>query len=350
MYLGYMRSIAEGLFWISGALQYQVAAMVTILFLLFLIRRQTDAEISSRTRALYRGIALVFLVCAIGSNEIIMALLMLFTATLFFWDWYRNKRIHFFYLLVVGTATLASLAVILAPGNVVRLNYYADIYSVSRLNLFLVILQSGIRAILDGSYWIFGTPLLATTIILLPVCVAISKYYKNYRSILLNPIFVCSMLGGVLLLGNGVAVWSLGYSPPFRAKNMLHLFCLLLWFYMFVVCIHSSKKIESVAERILSRQSIYIGSIIIFIATTLISSNITLAWKDLLSGTAMQYDSELQQRYAYIRDKKDDPIVEVPPLSAYPSSIFNSDLTKNENEWLNEQQAEYFGVKALRLK
>ncbi len=348
LYLGYMRSIVEGLFWISGALQYQVAAMVTILFLLFLIR-QTDAEISSRTRALYRGIALVFLVCAIGSNEIVMALLMIFTTALFFWNWYVNKKVNYFYLLVVWTATLASLTVILAPGNVGRLKYEANIYFIDRSNIFLIASKTAARAVFDGSYWLFGTPLLVATIILLPVCNAIAKYYRNSRSILLNPFFAFCILVGVLLLGNGVAVWSLGYSLPFRAKNMLHLFCLLLWFYTIIACIQSNKKIALFAEDIISKKSVYVGSIIIFFATTLISSNITLAWRDLLSGRTAQYDHELKERYASVLNSR-DAIVEVPPLTVYPSSIFKIDLARDEKSLLNLIQAHYFGIQAIRIR
>ncbi len=344
LYVGYMRSVVEGLFWISGALQYQAGAILTLLCIISIIRER-ESGASIKKRIFYRCLALLTLICGIGSNEIVMALLIIITLGIAVWDIYKKRTLNKFSLVIIATAIVAAVAVFFAPGNANRLDAFPN-----NKDIYITMYKGGGHIILDISYWLLGVPLFFASIAVLPILDRIAKYWRGNQSILLRPAFAFISLVGMLSLSNAVAVWSMGFGPPFRAKNMIHFLFLILWFYTIIVCICSNKKVELVVKKTLSKQWICNGSMVILIAVTLVSSNVTLAWKDLLGGAAMRYDAQLKQRYAYIRERENESVVEVQPLNAFPASIFNAELSSNEKEWLNAIQAEYFKINALRLR
>lgn len=344
LYVGYMRSAVEGLFWISGALQYQAAGIITLLFIIFLVQeKKKDNSISQKT--LYRWLTLATLLFAIGSNEVILALIITLVTVLFFWDLLKNKRPNGFYLFVLLIGVVTSLVVILAPGNSVRFDYFPD-----RFNVWLTLYKTTAHVILDTTYWLFGTPLLFATLILLPVFASLAKQVSAKQSILFNPLLIISTLVILLFIGNGVAVWSTGSGLPDRAKNMLHLFLLLLWFYGVFATLQSYPVLTYMIEKFSTVRRLKIGVVIVFVTTIATSSNITLAWRDIVTSKAAHYNSELDQRYRLITEKRGEAVIEVKPLLSYPPTIFNTELKANEKDWVNTSWSLYFNVSTLRIE
>ncbi|WP_408070066.1 DUF6056 family protein [Butyrivibrio sp. JL13D10] len=75
----------------------------------------------------------------------------------------------------------------------------------------------------------------------------------------------------------------------------------------------------------------------------------TTAMVDIFSGEAARYRSEFDSRLEMLKDSGTEA-VELTPYSVHPQLLFFSDITKNENDWLNKAMAEYYHKDKVIIK
>ena len=73
----------------------------------------------------------------------------------------------------------------------------------------------------------------------------------------------------------------------------------------------------------------------------------TLAGSTLLSGQAQQYKQENEERLELLHDNSMQDVV-LQGFSNPPKLLMFQDITNNENEWLNEVMAQYYGKGSVR--
>ncbi len=78
-------------------------------------------------------------------------------------------------------------------------------------------------------------------------------------------------------------------------------------------------------------------------------SNISVAWRNVLSGSAARFDQQLLARYDQIK-KSDESEMSVPRLTDTPNTIFFDDITSDPKDWRNTSYARFFGTQTIRLE
>ncbi|MFO0705071.1 MAG: hypothetical protein U0517_03890 [Candidatus Andersenbacteria bacterium] len=75
-------------------------------------------------------------------------------------------------------------------------------------------------------------------------------------------------------------------------------------------------------------------------------SHIGLAWRNVLSGSAIHYDRQLLDRYAHIKNSSEQDVL-VPALTDVPTTLFFDDITSDPLDWRNTSYARFFGKRTI---
>lgn len=341
LYLSRMPSLVQGFYWISGAINYQLANGMMLLLWAQMTKLADSHRTGSRKWTLTAAILLIFAVS--GSNETHMATMLFIFAAALAWRSIKNRSIDNFFAVFFILAAIASAIVIIAPGNYARMAHDSH----AATDLAAILKQSAAvtaQLVRDQA----TNPLF----LILTVCAILFFTSKLQNSSVRGPSFspgaflvfwICGILVTVVPV-----VRVLGWVPD-RVLNVTVLIFIAGWFLL----------IHEVIRRMLVQGSFrlgnasasrYIMAILIGLAILSLwrSGNVQAGWKNLLDGSAARYDSELRERYAQIQ-KCTDEICVVPPLTVSPSILFHEDIGPDPDFWLNRPYAEYFGKKAIML-
>ena len=77
--------------------------------------------------------------------------------------------------------------------------------------------------------------------------------------------------------------------------------------------------------------------------------NSYIAIKSIQTGEAYQYDSEIKERIELYEDK-DIKDVEVNSLNVRPYLLYNSDITKSEDNWMNKAVSDFYNKNSVKRK
>ncbi len=351
LYLGYMPSITEGVFWISGALMYQATAIVALLFIVsFYKEKRTNTKFSKRVM---QAFAIFFLILTIGSNEIFTLYSIIFIGIVNIYYYCKEKTIRWFYGMLLLVAVITSMVVVLAPGNMERPTLTASELEYTLTNLPLTISQSFLYTLEELFSWVFSPPLLLLTFLLTPLFLEIRKHIRFFPKILSKPHITALFTIGMLYISHAIAIWNSGTSP-LRLQNILFLFFLVLWFFVSLQTIlilteRQAAMMDGISKS-LQQKSFGIALCIITILISFRSSHAIVALKDLTSNIAYKYNQELLSRYAILKASQKNQIIPVEPIHNYPSSIFLEDIIYDEKNLANKQYADFFEVMGIRVK
>ena len=197
--------------------------------------------------------------------------------------------------------------------------------------------------------WIFISPVIPVTIILVPLLYkSIIKPERKPDIFQLSPLYSIFISFIILNAGSFVFFWSTGIEPFPRSLNLIYFLFLILWFYN---AINLMKYIRFKYNMTFEKIPLYLFgvSFLLIIFFLSLENNIKTAYGDLLSGTAEKYDKELNERYEFIANCKSDTVY-VENLNTNPSStrifLISSDPEKIFNIWL----ANHFKKKSVVLK
>ena len=338
-FLDQMDDLRSGLYWMSGVITYQVSETLMFLFIaLFLFISQDQKS----DNLLNKSVVIILAILLGGTNEIVMALVLLIT-TLFIMNSYAVKKIiNPFQAATFIAVVTGSCICLLAPGNFNRISEYHD-----RKNIFITAWNALNSALTSIEVWI-TSPL--TLILMAMVLFAVTS--KPQLRILFGgfkiAISACLLLF-LIFLCFFIPYWGTGMYPQNRVLNMTYLFFLIGWMInLAIIFAHYGETLLHLINKI----PIKTGGI--FVAAFMIAlfcfgtSNFMLVSKDLLSGESIRYNAQMRQRESQVINSDKDTCT-LENITSTPRSLFFYFIGQDKDYWVNGCYATYFGKKSVAL-
>ncbi|PKB15702.1 DUF6056 family protein [Flavobacterium sp. 5] len=330
LFLFQIPDCCQAFFWYSSSICYQFGIVLFLVFVSSFIKYKK----SKKLRFLF--LAIVAVIASIGSNEILMLLLLFSSIFYVLIKFYYLPKIDFIEIFLVFIIVSFSIIVIFAPGNDARILREGEV--LKSHNLLLSIVKSFFYL---GKYFIKWMPIILLTAYLFKNKVYEISNRLNNR-FFIHPI-LCFVIISILIFSCFfIGFWIKNYVLPDRALNSVFFFFLLFMLY-FVCCsvLFYKDKFDFVKE-INKKEHLFLGMILVLL--TFSETPISEAYFDLLSGKAYKYDKELSVRNRIIESSK-EIFVQVPMLLNCPKTIYNSEvmgLTTDKNNWKNIELSKYY--------
>lgn len=333
VYLIQMPSVSQGFYWLAGSITYQLPNILTVIFFCLLIK------LFKANKRKYIALLTLSSIFIIGSNETSMILIDFLISSVFIYRWVQDKKINKSILLILLFAILFSMVVIISPGNSARSSYFSNNHQFfdSIINSFLAYKK----------YIIHWLPLIILIILIFYNYFAKKISNNTSKIFIVNPIIVFIIVFSIPLIGFFPGYWGLGSRPPLRTINTIYFFFLIgIIYFSFVLFFNLNKHNNYFIN--FSEWVKYLLFILVFIRLTE-TNNIKVAYSDLITGKAYQYDLELKRRYQLIGDSKIDTVF-VPKLRYIPATIYFDDITNDTKDWRNQCHDSYYKSKTILLR
>ena len=196
--------------------------------------------------------------------------------------------------------------------------------------------------------WVSFSPLLIGSILFVPISLKLNKYSALFRKLALyKPLTLFALLWGVLFLCIFPPYWSTAILGQHRTLNTACFFFVFAWF----AFLHTIYSRNDLAERISSvlNRPVKTVLIILLFTTLLFSGNGGTALMDFASGKITGFNREMNKRYEIIAQAKKNGQTEVTmlPLQNKPASLFVLDIQPGCTHWINQQFAQFYGLKKI---
>lgn len=334
IYLHQMPTVAQTIYWMSGAITYQLANILLLFFLAGLLNYYKKATLENSLRQKIWITLTLF--AAIGCNETSMLMLAFLMGCFVVLGTFRRQTDYFLLWLLVVTIIASSL-VIWAPGNAVRAQDYPLQHDFS-----FALWHALVVPVNNSLNWLLNSPVLIISIFFIPI----AAKWLPVPNILtkVHPVMAFFIWYGCLASGYFVAYWSKhGPSPP-RAQDTIYFFFLLGWLANFLVLAQFLRQnyVLSPVPGYAAKLLLLWGICFLFLSQ---QSNIRTAYADLFSGRAARYDQEMRERYATLHHSSCQ-VCPVKTAKNRPETIFFEEVTA-DTTWENTFYARYFGKKLL---
>jgi len=341
LYLCKMPTVAQGFYWLIGTTVYHNTIILILLFFIGYIHLCKTKLL--RFKIIYAVVLCILAIAIASSNEVGLIVTLIPVALFFFIDLIHKKKLNWSLLLVVLAIAVTALVVLKSPGTQTRMGKFAENQDfLSSFFLSFMLLSELLIS------WIFNSPLLALTILLIPLFFKIIKQkYENYNIFFLTPIYAFAL--SIVILFMSIDIIELSMGNPFdRTVNFIYFFFLILWFYnILVIIFYLNKKYD--IKKIFIPRYLYIVLICIVVMFLFINKNFRTAYSDLFTGTAYKFDKEMYERYRYIAESKSDTCI-VETMQNFPETICKFEITTDPNHIYNQWIAAFFKKKAIALR
>ncbi|HMQ68597.1 MAG TPA: DUF6056 family protein [Ignavibacteria bacterium] len=344
MYLYAMPSLSQSFYWLTASVVYQVGIILIMLFAI-LYSKINDQEDTYKKNMLTFATA-VCVASIAGCSEMSMVSGVLMISLLLVYEIITKKKIKGRLILFAVVCATGSLILITAPGNKVRGSLYPDSH---KLIPSLITTASAFWDYLIS--WIFLSPLLFVTVLLIPLFV---KIINADKAVMKGPAFDPKFAGisslVILFILFFTPVWSLGRAPFSRTVNIIYLMFLAAWFYnVFVLCKYVYGRKENLKIKFEKVPGyVYLIPLIIMCLFLLKKNNVKNVYADLLLGNASKYNTELNERYKMIEKSTSDSLV-LGEVEMQPRTIFFTDITSDPDLEFNKMYAHYFNKKSIAV-
>ena len=340
-YLYAMPEVSSGFYWYGGISAYHSGIILVPIFFAFLVK--SGNSINSASGLVYTFMALIVLILITGVNEILAILLFLFTLFLNIRHFVKDRSIKWQYVVFVIASGIFLYILLKSPGNKFRLTQFPGNtnFSYSFFNSFVFLYQNILS-------WIFNSPLLACSLILLPVYFKISEKKKNLKNKLLTNPVGFSICWIIVLY---ISVFFSYYSTTVvlsRTSNFIYFIFIAGWFYLLYI-LSNIIVTKGKFSFIKNRKYLYGLSLVFIILFLIKPNNITTAFNDLFSGSAHSYNRQLNERYQFLENCPNDSC-RVDSLINIPKTIFYKDITSNSTMLSSEWYGNFFNKKSVALK
>jgi hypothetical protein len=336
LYVHAMPSIAEGFYWYTAAVTYQLGNAFVLLYLALVIR------LHRRPSAWMTGVTAVLLFLLTGFNEVLMALLVMGHVLLVLISWRHGRVSGWQWTLLLASVFGAGLMV-LAPGNEARSTFFPDQHK-----LLESLGMSFLQTVRFGAVWLSSPAVLGLGALYIlahdRLSVRIPALGTGFG---LRPWMTFLALPVVLVLCVFPAYWSTGILGQYRTVNVACFFLIPLGFlHLSVWMTHSAAR--PWAFRLRNTPVLMISTA--FACTGLLFlRNGHRANADLFTGRAERSDEQLWKRYAVLDAAPDGSTVTIPPIIDPPQSIYVLDIRSDPQFLQNTDYALWFGLKEVRL-
>lgn len=342
VYLSQMPSLGEGVYWYTSAVTYHAWIVPALLYLALILR-------SGRVGAA-PGFALVgaaaLLVVAVGFNEVVAILLLVFHAM-----WLvvavrtrsEDRRRAAVLLTIVGVGVVSML---LSPGNAVRRSFYVGVRHQLGRSLVWTALQS-VRFYAD---WLTSGALLVGTAIFTPAAAELSRRWAHDPArarVWLAALIVAMAL--IVPIATFPAYWETGTLGQHRTVNAAYFAFLIAWFAATSLWFATGSALAGRlrAFAVAFRTPLAIA---LLVAVGLTGNSYTLG-SELLSGRLAAFNREMAARLSRLQACRDrrQAACGVEPLREAPRSFFVLDIGPDPHDWVNAAYARYFDLDDVHL-
>jgi len=349
IYLVSLDRPGEVLYWLSASVSYQFANSLLAILLATLIHFYFAKTRAKKCVFFTAAVLLVLLV--VGCNEIIMAVTVCFLGLLSVFSLrflqYENRTQSYNGMLMslVVIAIIASLVVILAPGNSMRIQAEEEIWGLHPPKSIWELLQAGfsttIWAAISTVRWLLTQPYHFFAILLaLVLAGSFSRGMQEYiesKCLLWIPI-----ISFVLIWMAAFTCFYLGFEPPARAVASIYI---IFW----LSFVPSGVILMRYANWELHGRGLGTVLKIALVGSMLFHPHHTQAMDDFKN--AVVYRLQLQERErivsSAIQEGRRDVVV--PRLMRVPATFYllNLDLSEDKSSLYNTCYASYRGLNSI---
>ena len=335
LYLYAMPDIGEGYYWYTGAITYQLANSLVLLYSASLLMFLRARFLFSRSLHLFVIALLASII--IGMDEIHTLLMIGLNALILFILRKRDERVNGWMIAFLGWSLACAGIVVFAPGNAVRATNFPAAHA-----LFRSLEMTALQTARFSAIWILSPALLALSVLYIHVhdhlktrvpLVAASFFLRPFQSALLLVIITAACVFPLY--------WSTNVLGTYRTLNTAYFFFLPLWF------INLSVWINHGWLNVLLRRPMTRGIAILYSTLAVVSigfvRNGYRACGDLIEGRAASFDAEMMDRYAQFISMPDG-MVTIRDLTDPPRTLCVFRQSGNDRRWMNGCEARYFGV------
>ena len=325
--------ISEGLYWYTAAVIYQGGIICTLFYMATFIK-----TIGKKNQPLEKIILTILLFLLCGFNEVLTLLVVFFllVITIIAFIYRREERKAILWQFIFSL--LFASILIFSPGNIVREGMYQN-----NNNLFYSLIYSSLQVIRFSFIWIFSLGLIASSILYS----LLHEEWKKHsvwvnNSFCLNRWIALGLLLCTIFICVFPAYWATGILGQHRTLNVAYLFFLIMWFINLSVWLNHFK--DSVKTELILRHRNKIATL--FLLGVLFTGNGYYALIDIFSGDAQEFNAQLNQRHAILKEVKKDrpPAVVLAPLTARPKTLFVTEISIDPKFWTNQGYNTYFGL------
>jgi len=340
IYLYGMPTISQGFYWLTGSAVYTVAMTLVLLFFIYYFRMSKS---ENKNNVMSMMILCLIVVATAGCSEISMIFLNIVLISICLISLFSKKKFDRRLIILLVVSVICSYIVISSGGNEHRSALFP-----ARHNLFFSLYHTVEVLVRSIFVWTALTPLIAMTILLVPLIIKFTAIENRSKLVFINPLYSVLITCAALYVLIFVSVWSTGKSPYDRTLNFSYLIFLLGYFYS-SLCLISYLKTRFQFDFKKIPRLVYIAAFIFCIAIFIRKNSIKYAWTDLASGKAGSFNEEVNQRYDLIKSSNSDSI-NVAAIVTAPRTLFYTDILTDGESDLNKWYANYFGKKFIAIK
>lgn len=339
LFLIQMPQLAQGIYWYTGAVSYQGACILTLMYITHLLRfTRNNYLINRQIDLILLGLELF---CIVGFNE--TAMLQLLFLHFLCLIYYRLK----WFITLSAVLLMSVLIVVLAPGNEGRAAHFQQAHQFMH-SLGYSAMQT-FRFLLT---WVSSYPLFFSSLLFIPIAFqlqSVKSFFLNRLSI--SPKICFLILVGLIFISVFPAYWSTGILGQHRTLNAACFLFVCYWFVNLYVWIKNYNKhplLLRISEMCIHYKTAFL---LLLFCSFFIRGNLFLVSKDLWTGSAKSYHREMQQRYTKIASSKSIASKNciLDSLMAKPESIYSFDISADSTYWMNRGEAAFFGLENIRV-
>ncbi|GAB4023580.1 DUF6056 family protein [Spirosoma koreense] len=347
LFIGFITTltgIPEYLYWYTGLASYGLSSTLFLFLLATLLAHQR------RGFGLLPGYILAesLLVSAIiGSSEMTMVLVASVLGLIALGELIQRRRLSVTVLILLGVAAVSCYFLMKAPGNAIRMGGNPN-----SSNIPLTLGSSLKFAAKYVPRQVLLTPWIPLSLLYLPVAwklVGSRNRLSDLPAYLrLHPVLGLLHGAATVLALISLHFYGVGIPPIPRLINLVNLAFWLSWLYnltLLVVAFRHRFRPERLQPYL---APLMLVAVVWAIGIASVGTLLPVVYGDWLSGRAAQYNQAMEERYAQLTLGK--PESQLPPLPAYPASLFLEDIHADPKHLWNRCLAEYFHKKTITLK
>lgn len=339
VYLSQMPTLAEGMYWYTGVVTYQLGIVFTLLYLSLLYNYLIDKYLKAN-KYIHIVSLISCLFAIVGSNEVMMLLILFFHIILFVLVYRNNKKNSSLIIWLCILISLLSAVVYFAPGNKIRETYFIGVSHHFWLSLAFSLLQC-LRFVFE---WLNNGAIIMLSILFIPINNILNQrifLFKN--NFFLRPWISLILLFALIFCCVFPAYWSTGILGQHRTVNVAYFFFIILWFVNLSIWINTY---PTLFNRIKSKHTLLLSLLCILMIVTTRNSRGVI--EDIFSGNCSAFNQELKHRYNCLNriNPKSKQAIYLDTLTVKPVSIFIYDIRNDPKYFPNLGYQRYWNLKA----
>lgn len=306
LHLATLPSASEGIYWLAGAVTYQLSSALVMLLVgvLGLLERTAGWR---RAALALAGAALAAAVA--GGNEVSVVLLDALAGGWLLSRSWRARRVRLDLLAIAAAAAGGSVVALLAPGNHVRLESSGGIHPANAIALAAPACAGFIAR------WTFMGPVIPGLALAAPA-LATAARAGGWR--LPHPVIAAIAAAVATLAAFAIPALGAGTIEP-RAANVVHWVFLVAAFFVTTTVAFWLERRAGRPVALTPRGGAAIAAVALMLCAAFPTS-LRLVTVDLLSGEARRFDAAIRDRYRRIAVCR-GPVCEVPRIAEPPRSL-----------------------------